>query len=269
MTKPVDTKKQTTRGLPTKAAEVDAVVKQAMPAATPMALLQIAVQQGADIDKLEKLMALQVQWEANEARKAYVVAMNAFKADPPDVFKSKQVAFNDVSYKHARLSDAASLIGEALSRHGLSFRWDTDQGEGGMVKVTCIITHAQGHSERVMLMAGLDQSGKKNNIQALGSTVSYLQRYTLFAATGLAAKDQDDDGRIEQEEETVLVSTVQINELHAMLTEAGATDPDGWLDRLAKVFGCTAIADLPADHFDQAKLRLAEKIKSKKDKANA
>jgi recombinational DNA repair protein RecT len=73
----------------------------------------------------------------------------------------------------------------------------------------------------------------------------------------------------EKPEVTRLTSPEQINELHAMLTEAGATDPDGWLDRLAKVFGCTAIADLPADHFDQAKLRLAEKIKSKKDKANA
>ena len=49
-----------------------------------------------------------------------------------------------------------------------------------------------------------------------------------------------------------------------MLTEAGATDPDGWLDRLAKLFGCVVITDLPSDHFEDAKSRLAEKIKSKK-----
>ena len=66
-----------------------------------------------------------------------------------------------------------------------------------------------------------------------------------------------------------LISEDQINSLHAMLTEAGATNADKWLEALARLFGCTAIADIPADHFDTAKQRLAEKIKSKKEKASA
>jgi hypothetical protein len=53
-----------------------------------------------------------------------------------------------------------------------------------------------GHSEEGAVLEGApDTSGSKNSIQAVGSTVSYLERYTLLAATGLAAKDQDDDGR--------------------------------------------------------------------------
>ena len=44
----------------------------AVPSTTPAALLAMAVQQGADLDKLERLMALQERWEANEARKANV-----------------------------------------------------------------------------------------------------------------------------------------------------------------------------------------------------
>jgi hypothetical protein len=40
-----------------------------------------------------------------------------------------------------------------------------------------------------------DQSGGKNAIQARGSTVTYLQRYTLLSAFGLVAADEDDDGR--------------------------------------------------------------------------
>jgi hypothetical protein len=62
------------------------------------------------------------------------------------------------------------------------------------VKVTCKLTHKQGHSEEVTLEAPLDTSGGKNNIQAMGSSVSYLERYTLLAITGLATKEQDDDG---------------------------------------------------------------------------
>ncbi len=50
-----------------------------MPAAdiTPQQMLAIAVQQGADLQKLEKLMELQERWEKNQARKAYVAAMAA------------------------------------------------------------------------------------------------------------------------------------------------------------------------------------------------
>jgi len=52
-----------------------------------------------------------------------------------------------------------------------------------------------GHSESVTLQSATDDSGKKNNIQALGSAITYLQRYTLLSITGLATEDQDDDGK--------------------------------------------------------------------------
>ena len=55
---------------------------------TPNQLLAMAVEQGADVDKLEKLLQLQERWEANEAKKAFVAAMNAFKANPPEILKS-------------------------------------------------------------------------------------------------------------------------------------------------------------------------------------
>lgn len=164
------------------------------PAITPMAMLQIAVQQGADLDKLEKLMQLQERWEASEARKAFVSAMSAFKANPPELFKNKHVKFGNTEYDHATLDNVSIAIGEALSKHGLSHRWETSQADG-KIKVTCVITHNLGHSEEVSLESTADTSGAKNSIQAIGSTVTYLQRYTLLAATGMAVQDQDDDGK--------------------------------------------------------------------------
>lgn len=173
-----------------------------MPAAvTPMQMIQMAVQQGADIGKLEQLMKLQERWEANEARKAYVVALNEFKKNPPAILKHKEVDYvsertsKKTSYKHATLDNASAIIGEALSVHGISHRWAVEQLEDGTIKVTCILTHVLGHSESVSMQASPDTSGNKNSIQAIGSTTSYLQRYTLFAATGIAPKDADDDGR--------------------------------------------------------------------------
>ena len=167
-------------------------------AVTPMALLQMAMAQNADLSKLEKLMELQERWEANEARKAFTEALSAFKAAPPELTKNKLVGFDQknggrTEYRHATLDQVSLKIGQALSEHGLSHRWDVKQ-DNGQVTVTCVLTHRQGHSESVTMSGSPDNSGTKNSIQAVGSTVTYLQRYTLLAATGMAVKDQDNDG---------------------------------------------------------------------------
>jgi hypothetical protein len=213
---------------------------------TPMDMLQMAVSQNADLDKLEKLMALQERWEANEAKKAYVAAMNAFRADPPVIYKDKKVKFDTskgtTEYSHALLENAAEIIGASLTKHGLSFRWDCEQIEG-QVKVTCVITHAQGHSERVTLQAGLDQSGGKNNIQALGSTVSYLERYTLFAATGMAPKGMDNDGGPALE----CITEQQAADLRALMEEVEADEA-----KFLAYFKVESIEKLPAKAYKQA-----------------
>lgn len=163
----------------------------------PMQMLGHAVQQGMPIETLRELMQLKKEWEADEARKAFVAAMAAFKANPPEIVKDKHVEYTTskgtTSYDHATLGRLCTAIIKGLAEHSISHRWETAQQEN-RIKVTCVLTHSQGHSESVSLHSESDNSGGKNNIQAIGSAVTYLQRYTLLAATGLAALDQDDDG---------------------------------------------------------------------------
>jgi len=170
------------------------------PAESPLMTAAALVQQAdgkIDVDKLEALLKVQMQWEANEAKKAYVVAMSEFKANPPKILKDKTVGYSTTkgttNYKHASLHNVTTKINTELSKHCLTAAWVTSQ-DNGSVKVTCKITHAMGHSEECCLSAPPDATGSKNVIQAIGSTVTYLQRYTLLALTGLATADQDDDG---------------------------------------------------------------------------
>ena len=165
---------------------------------TPSDLLRMAVAQGADLDRLERLMALQERWEANDARKQFTVAMTRFKAMPLTIFKRKQIGYTTkegefVSYKHAELSDVTEVVGPAMAKHGLSYRWDVKQ-EGGRINVACIVMHEAGHTERVVMDAAPDASGKKNAVQQIASACTYLQRYTLLAVTGMSPKGMDDDG---------------------------------------------------------------------------
>ena len=225
----------------------------ALPAVvTPMTMLQIAIERGADLPMLEKLMDLQERWEAKEARKAFVVAMNAFKASAPTLAKNKHVKYGNTEYDHATLDQACTVVGAALSQHGLSHRWDVEQGEHERITVACVITHELGHSERVSMSATPDKSGSKNPIQAIGSATTYLQRYTLLAVTGLAAKDQDDDGRKSGDGESI--SAEQKTELIALMKEKSA-DPRKFLDFL----NVPTLDDLPASRFAEAKTALLRK----------
>jgi hypothetical protein len=182
---------------------------------TPMAMIQIAVQQGADLDKLEKLMELQERWERNEARKAFVAAMAEFKKEPLKIKKNVHVKYGKVGYAveydHASLDNVCSVICAALSYHGLSSRWNTEQADT-KIKVTCVLQHRQGHTESVTLEGFPDTSGSKNAIQSIGSTITYLQRYTLLAITGMATADQDDDGKASGQQEEELTKLDNLNE---------------------------------------------------------
>lgn len=234
-----------------------AVVRDALPAEqiTPMQMLQMAVEQGADLDKLQKLMDLQERWEATQARKAFVEALAAFKADPPTVTKQHRASFpmktgGVQEYDYVKLADIVAVIGPALSKHGLSHTWATSQGEGG-ISVTCALTHVMGHSESVTLSAAADQSGSKNPIQGIGSTVTYLQRYTLLAITGLAAADMDDDG---QGAGMVYITAEQKEELVALLQETGFDTT-----KFLKWLKVDNLDVLQARFFAQAKAALEQK----------
>jgi hypothetical protein len=159
---------------------------------TPVDLLRIAVSQNADIDKLTKLMDLQERWEKNEAEKAFDAAMQRFKANAPNISKNHAVKFGNTAYKHATLDHACDEIIPALSAVGITHKWRMTQDKD-LITVICVLK-GFGHSEETQLQGVPDNSGSKNSIQAVASTVTYLQRYTLLSACGLAAKN-DDDGQ--------------------------------------------------------------------------
>jgi hypothetical protein len=158
----------------------------------PMAMLQMAVQQGADLAKLEKLMDLQDRFEKGEARKAFVEAMSAFKSHAINVTKDK--TNSQYSSKYVSLGNLVATVTPFLSQHGLSVRWDIDQSSG--IKVTCIVTHLMGHSEAVSMVCPPDKSGAKNPIQEIKSAITYGKACTFESICGLASTDAnlDDDG---------------------------------------------------------------------------
>lgn len=160
---------------------------------TPAKLIELAINQNADVDKLERLMSMQLKWESSQAQKRYFESLSKFQSLCP-VIKKRKAGHN---YMYAPLSDIVAQIKDALRQCNLSYRFE--QNHADRLTVRCVITHVDGHSESTEMAASADKSGSKNEIQAIGSAVSYLQRYTLIGALGITTADEDMDGRIGNE----------------------------------------------------------------------
>ncbi len=156
-----------------------------------LSVIQAAAKRG-DLAMVKELMDLRDRNDATEARKAFVAAMSAFKAHAIVVLKDKTNA--QYGSKYVSLGNLVSSVTPFLSQHGLSVRWEIDQTNG--IKVSCVMTHSQGHSESVSMVCPPDKSGAKNPIQEIKSAITYGKACTFESICGLASTDanMDDDG---------------------------------------------------------------------------
>lgn len=183
---------------------------------TPMELLGRALDRGDDLTVLEKLMDLQERHEKNQARKAFDAAVADAKAELPVISRNRT---GNNSKKYADLGAFAEAVDPIIAKYGLNYRFRSRQ-EGGLIHVTCVLSHRDGHSEETTLGGGADKTGNKNDIQALGSTLTYLQRYSLKLALGLADGEGDDDGRAAGGDEPI--SAEQLEGIRKKIEESGA-----------------------------------------------
>lgn len=210
-------------------------------------LVMAAMNGQLDTDKLKQLLEIQKDYERNEAEKAFYLALSEFKKNKLVLERDKLVSFTTqkgkTEYRHTTLGAALYEINPLLGNYGLSLGWETNQ-EGARITVTCVLSHALGFSKSTSLSAAPDESGGKNSIQAVGSTVSYLERYTAFSLLGLASVDQDDDGAGAKGADTI--TDKQVANLEALITEVGANKA-GFL----RAMNVTSLDQIPAKLYQR------------------
>lgn len=120
----------------------------------------------SDTDKISAAMA-----------KAFPAIEGAVKGKVNPAFRSK----------YADLSSVIDAIKPHLAEHGLWFMQRTHPVDGG-VGVETIIYHASGQS----ISGGvLRLPAAKQDAQGYGSALTYARRYSLMAAFGVPAEDDD------------------------------------------------------------------------------
>lgn len=156
-----------------------------------MAVIErVAMSEGADISKLEKMLDMQERVLNRNACQSYSADMAVMQSEMPRVYKLAE----GHNSKYARLEDINDAIRPTLQKFGFCVTFRIEQPSEKSVSITAVCSHKLGHSEKASLSLPLDTSGSKSPVQAIGSTVSYGKRYTLCALLNIST-GEDTDGK--------------------------------------------------------------------------
>jgi hypothetical protein len=207
-----------------------------------------------DIDKMERLLAMQERVLTRNAAAAYDAALAVMQPELPVIDERGGIKDKggNVQSTYARWEDINDAIKPILAKHGFALSFRVSSGPQG-VSVRGILA-GHGHREETEITLPADGSGSKNAVQAVGSSTSYGQRYTAKLLLNLTSRGADDDGK---RAGSPTITEDQVAELDALLIEAGA-DKAKFL-AYGKV---ESLSDIKADAFDNAKKAVLAKRKA-------
>jgi len=212
-----------------------------------MDLLARAVEAGASVEALERLVSLKERVDRERARRAYFEALSAAQEEMPEIRKSRTAqiatrAGGSYSYRYAALEDITRAIRPVLRRHGLSYSWDVTQGDGALI-VTCVLRHVDGHEERASFPVPVDTKAAMSDAQKNGAALTYGRRQSLIAVLGLTTADDDVDGA-DAGAPSATITPQQAADLDALIDEVG-------VDRrkVLQWAGVGRLEELPAEKY--------------------
>jgi hypothetical protein len=166
--------------------------------ATPAQMLAMAVAQGADPERLQKLLDLQERWEATQAKRSYTEAMNDAQGDMGRV--SADATNPQTRSRYASYGKLDSVLRPIYVKHGFSLSFnEADSPKPEHVRVVCRVSHRAGHTEEFHTDMPADGKGAKGGdvmtkTHAVGAAKQYGMRYLLKGIFNVAIGDEDTDG---------------------------------------------------------------------------
>lgn len=160
---------------------------------------QAARDPSVDIDKMERLLAMQERVQERAAKQAFTEAKIAMRPHLPEItMKGMIVIKKDGKIMQetpfARFEDLHELVMPILCNHGFDLKFKNGLSEDGKVRVTTILSHIDGHEDETHFDLPHDSSGSKNPVQAVGSSTKYGMRYGTISILNLRVVGDDDDG---------------------------------------------------------------------------
>lgn len=218
-----------------------------------------------DVDKMERLLAMQERVIARTAKAAYQAALVQVKPKLPVIDRKGRIVIRDKnneniikqSTPYALWEDIDEKITPILHDHGLVLSFRSGVAHDGKITVTGVLSHCDGHSEETTITLPHDASGSKNAVQAVGSSSSYGKRYTATLLLNIRTKGEDDDGA--KGGAPAGLTDAQVEHIQKLIVDVGAD-----IARFLSWAGAESISDLPAGKFAAAVSMLEAKRGAKK-----
>jgi len=176
--------------------EVSAEVAVVSSPTSAMALITSAVEKGLDADSISKLYDLHERSCARYEQQRFTEAIGAFQEECPPVPKrgKAEISSAGFSYRYAQLDDIERIVRPVLHKHRLSYTFDSETIDG-FLHCTCILRHAEGHTETARFAVPPDKRDNRSisEAQKSGAALTYARRQSLTMALGLRIDDPDTD----------------------------------------------------------------------------
>ena len=220
-------------------------------------LMQVLKDKNIPADKLQIVLQMQREILADRRREAFETAFVAMHAKMPRVNKDGFVDLGDgKGYKFARWEDMDEAIRPVLEQHGFALRFTQVNGESGLVTVRGELVHIDGHAVASERAVPPDVGRGRNQLQAIGSAISYAKRYLAEGLCNIVRQGQDDDGKTAIPKP---ISATQVKEIQVLLKSI-KTSPQTFL-RLF-VTGCDDLSEIQERDYPRLINALREKQRS-------
>jgi hypothetical protein len=158
---------------------------------------RLAKDQSVDPDKLEKLINLQERILERDAKMAFTDAFIQMRPEIPVIDERGRILNKQGSVQstYSKFEDIQHVVLPILFKHGFELSFKTVWPEKNLPRVIGILTHRYGHQRDSEFQASADMSGSKNDVQGLGSTISYGKRYTTIDLLNIECRGVDDDAQ--------------------------------------------------------------------------
>jgi hypothetical protein len=182
-------------------------------------LLRILERGAADpnvpIERLDRLALLYERMVVREAETKFNAALVRMQPKLPMLEERGQITGPDgtVRATYAKWEDTVEVVRPILARHGFSLSFKPGRSPRGVPTVTGVLRHETGHKEGAEIELPADNSGDKNPVQAVGSTMSYGQRYVAKMLLNLVSRGEDDDGQAAGQSGAEFCAVAEINTL--------------------------------------------------------
>jgi ERF superfamily len=209
-----------------------------------------------DVAKLERLLALQESYMADQRRKAFMAALARLQARLPQITKSGTILDRDggLRNKYAKIEDIDAAIRPICADEGFAFAFDSQPKPAG-IEYSCAMSHRDGHTETKTLVLPVDTGAGRNAVQSIGSTTSYARRYLLGMHLNLITRDEDDDGNASG---ALPVTAEQAAHLRKELAAVGGSD-----SRFLNWLAAPSFEEIRAANYDRACKFIDEKRRQK------